>query len=146
MYCRNCGAEVPEKAEICVKCGTKPMNAAKFCWNCGTETSDAQEICVKCGVNLKKGGGAAGEGKDWLVTLLLAIFLGGLGIHRFYVGLTGTAVVMLCLYVIGWILAPFTLGITGLLPLAALVWALIDIISIATGKFKDKDGNPLVKK
>lgn len=122
------------------------MNATKFCWNCGTETSDAQEICVKCGVNLKKGGsGAPGEGKDWLTTLLLAIFVGGLGIHRFYVGLTGTAVVMLILWVVGWATVWF-FGIGGIFFLATFIWALIDVIQIATGKFKDKDGNPLVKK
>ena len=121
MYCRNCGAEIPEKAEICVKCGVKPMNAAKFCWNCGTQTSEAQEICIKCGVSLKKASAAAfGEGKDWLTTLLLSIFLGGLGIHRFYVGLTGTAVVMLVLWILGWATVWF-FGIGGIFWLAVYI-------------------------
>ena len=68
------------------------------------------------------------QGKDWLVTLLLAIFLGGLGVHRFYVGKIGTGVLQL-----------LTLGGCG-------IWALVDIILIAMGKFTDSDGNPLVKK
>ena len=68
------------------------------------------------------------QGKDWLVTLLLAIFLGGLGVHRFYVGKTGTGILMLC-----------TCGGLG-------IWSLIDIILIAVGKFTDAAGNPLVKK
>ena len=66
------------------------------------------------------------EPKKKLTVLLLAIFLGGLGIHRFYVGKTGTGLIQL-----------FTLG-------GCFVWALIDIVMIATGKFLDKHGNALV--
>lgn len=63
--------------------------------------------------------------KDWLVTLLLSIFLGSLGIHRFYVGKIGTGILQL-----------ITLGGCG-------VWSLIDIIMIVTGNFTDKDGNAI---
>lgn len=63
--------------------------------------------------------------KEWLVTLLLAVFLGTLGIHRFYVGKIGTGILQL-----------ITLGGCG-------VWTLIDIIMIATGSFQDKDGNEI---
>ena len=60
--------------------------------------------------------------KEWLITLLLSLFLGTLGVHRFYVGKIGTG-----------ILQVLTLGGCG-------IWTLIDIIMIATGNFKDKDG------
>ena len=63
--------------------------------------------------------------KNKTTALLLCIFLGGLGVHRFYVGKTGTGVV--------WLLTGGILGIG---------W-LIDIIMIAVGKFKDKQGNIL---
>lgn len=60
--------------------------------------------------------------KEWLVTLLLSLFLGSLGVHRFYVGKIGTGILQL-----------LTLGGCG-------IWTLIDVIMIATGHFKDKDG------
>ncbi len=66
--------------------------------------------------------------KDWLTTLLLCIFLGGFGGHRFYVGKTGTAVAQL-----------LTLGGCG-------IWAIIDLIQIITGAFTDANGQPLLKK
>jgi TM2 domain-containing membrane protein YozV len=61
-----------------------------------------------------------------LVALLLCFFLGPLGAHRFYAGKIGTGVVQL-----------LTLGGMG-------IWALIDLILILCGTFKDADGNPIV--
>jgi TM2 domain-containing membrane protein YozV len=60
--------------------------------------------------------------KNFVATLLLCILLGGLGIHRFYVGKIGTGILQL-----------ITLGGLG-------IWALIDLIMIAIGKFTDKEG------
>lgn len=66
--------------------------------------------------------------KDWLTCLLLEIFFGCLGIHRFYVGKTGSGI----LYLI-------TCGVFG------IGW-LVDLIKILTGKFTDKAGHPIVRK
>ena len=56
------------------------------------------------------------------VALALAALLGPFGAHRFYVGKTGTAALMLC-----------TLGGLGL-------WYLYDVILVAGGSFRDMDG------
>ncbi|MDQ2623977.1 MAG: TM2 domain-containing protein [Actinomycetota bacterium] len=55
------------------------------------------------------------------IAAVLAFFLGTLGIHRFYVGKTGTGIAMI-----------LTLGAFG-------VWTLIDFIMILIGSFKDKE-------
>jgi TM2 domain-containing membrane protein YozV len=67
------------------------------------------------------------EGKNWTVTLLLAILVGSLGVDRFYTGHIGLGILKL-----------ITCGGLG-------IWWLIDIILIATGKYMDKEGKPLVK-
>ena len=54
---------------------------------------------------------------------MLCFFLGGLGIHRFYVGKTATGVAQL-----------ITLGGCG-------IWVLIDFIMILLSKFTDAQGN-----
>jgi TM2 domain-containing membrane protein YozV len=66
--------------------------------------------------------------KDWLTTLLLCLFLGGLGVHRFYTGHTVIGIVQL-----------LTLGGCG-------IWSLVDLIMIAIGSYKDASGNALLKK
>jgi TM2 domain-containing membrane protein YozV len=60
--------------------------------------------------------------KSGITTLLLCFFLGCLGIHRFYVGKTGTGIIQL-----------LTIGGFG-------VWVLIDFLMIVLGKFTDSDG------
>lgn len=54
MYCRNCGSEVDDKAEICVHCGVRVTNGDSYCQNCGAETTEKQEMCIKCGCMLEK--------------------------------------------------------------------------------------------
>lgn len=60
--------------------------------------------------------------KSKVTALLLCIFLGGLGIHRFYVGKTGSGILYL-----------LTAGVFG------IGW-IVDIFSIALGGFRDANG------
>jgi len=66
--------------------------------------------------------------KDWVVTLVLAVVLGFLGIDRFYAGSIGLGVLKL-----------LTSGGLGL-------WWLIDIILLATGNYRDGNGHTIATK
>lgn len=88
--------------------------STKMCPQCGSaitsEKPDAEQISSKSGV----------------AALLLCMFFGVLGVHRFYVGKIGTGILML-----------LTWGGLG-------IWAFVDLIIIACCQFTDKEGKRLV--
>ena len=104
MFCSNCGKEITDDSSFCPSCGTKIVKLAEI-----TEMSKKANISPK----------------SRLVATLLAFFLGGLGIHRFYVGKIGTGILTILLT------CCFGIG---------CVWALVDFIFILCGSFTDKDG------
>jgi TM2 domain-containing membrane protein YozV len=105
MYCRNCGKEVNALAVACPSCGVPPRLERKFCFNCGTATEANQVICTKCGVGLVPTGTSE---KSKVAAGLLGIFLGALGIHKFYLGYSREGVIMLLVALIGGVI---TLGV-----------------------------------
>ena len=66
---------------------------------------------------------SSSSGRSQVIALILVILFGILGVHRFYLGYTGIGVLML-----------LTLGLFGIL-------ALIDLIRIAVGDLKPKNGD-----
>ena len=108
LHCTKCGHIVHETARACPQCGAPPYSAPAV-------RRDAPPA-VREGVSPK----------SRLMALLLCLFLGSLGIHRFYVGKTGTGILWLC-----------TLGLIG-------IGSLIDLILIAAGSFRDSTGLPIL--
>ena len=107
-------------------CGFAKGDGEKYCASCGSEINPGAAICVKCGAAVKKVANVDGEQKSKLVAVLLAFFLGAIGIHDFYLGYSKNGVIKIILTVC-----------TGF---GGAVWALIDFIRLLTGSL-DKDAN-----
>jgi TM2 domain-containing membrane protein YozV len=102
MYCKNCGQYIPDNANVCASCGT-PTNDVNFgpkeaaCPHCGATINPNAAICIKCGCPVR---GANPNAKSRLAAGLLGVFLGGLGIHRFYLGYNEIGLVQLLVSVL----------------------------------------------
>jgi TM2 domain-containing membrane protein YozV/RNA polymerase subunit RPABC4/transcription elongation factor Spt4 len=161
MHCRNCGAAVAEGTAICPSCGQPPLAGNKFCPNCGAVSEGNTGFCTQCGTPLNAAGttappltaappvapsvppGPVGavpvnpEQKSKLAGALLGIFVGWLGIHRFYLGYNTIGIIQLVLGVLGFL----TCGVTTLV---AAIWGLVEGILILTGSInRDALGQPL---
>lgn len=121
MYCKSCGNYMGDSA-YCSKCGAKAEGSdANFTINDDPNHSTSHHNV---------------ERKSKLAAGLLGIFLGGLGIHNFYLGFTNKAITQLLLGTIGWILI-----IPGCV---SWIWGLIDGILILSGSVPtDANGVPL---
>lgn len=66
-----------------------------FCKNCGTEVSVNQDVCVKCGTMVATPKSSVTKR---IIAALLAIFLGGIGVHKFYLGkpVMGVVYILFC--------------------------------------------------
>ncbi len=173
MVCQNCGAELKEGAKFCSACGApvqpaqssqagneeyttlgsdqsytqssaqsnaqgspqgdaqgSPQGSTQNYTQYNTQNNYTQSNAQGSAVTYSPDGTMWAEGiavspKSWIAALLLEIFLGAFGIHRFYVGKIGTGI--LWLITLGWV---------------GIGW-LVDLIMIACGSFKDKQGRYL---
>lgn len=110
MYCRHCGTELPEGAVYCTNCAAPVQEPA----------APVQNV-----------------GKNRVVVGLMALFLGTLGIHNFYLGYKNKALTQLLVSVIGGIFS------CGIATLAVGIWTLIESIQIFSGTIStDANGVP----
>ena len=142
-FCTNCGRELSEEFEFCPECGTctsrieqddtfscfNNQSVQEQCPSCGELMPEDMFYCLGCGYHFKdiatKGSGEGlnevvhrvktmnGTWKNKWVSLLLCIFLGWLGAHKFYEGKLSIGLIYL-----------FTLGLWG------IGW-IVDIIRLA---------------
>lgn len=108
----------------CSNCGVKLDADERFCHNCG-RTVQFQNTAQNTYTSAQSGQ------KSKFIAGILAILLGTLGIHNFYLGYTKKGVTQLLLFVFffGWI---------------SFIWGIIDGIRIFTDKINcDAKGVPL---
>jgi len=132
MFCRNCGKEVHPLAVACPSCGVPPLVEKKFCSNCGSATQTNQAMCVKCGFALVTPPATVAvqaqspEAKSKVAAGLLGIFLGSLGIHKFYLGYTSPGVIMLLVSLVG---GAITCGVaTGVMSIIGLIEGIVYLV------------------
>ena len=123
-FCKHCGQVIDADCVVCPKCGKqvedlKTSHPENIIINNNNNASSSASAIVNA-----SGYGSMVSPKSWLVTLLLCLFLGVVGGHRFYAGKIVTAIIMILL------------SLTGI----SEIWALIDLIMIILSKFKDKQG------
>lgn len=81
-----------------------------FCKNCGKEIADDADICTNCGCFVKKGSTANSVAKEnvgdksRIVSGLLGIFLGGIGAHNFYLRRWANAIIQLVMSICAFVL------------------------------------------
>ncbi len=54
MYCKNCGAEMNDIQDVCLKCGVRKGKGDSYCQNCGSQVLPGAEFCIGCGVRVNK--------------------------------------------------------------------------------------------
>lgn len=119
MFCPKCGKEIEENLEQCPVCGEAVKKEKQ-------DTPVINIVNTNANTNTNTNVIPGYRPKKKTTALLLAIFLGVFGFHRFYVGKTGTGILWL-----------FTAGLFG------IGW-IVDIILIAVGSFRDAAHMPLV--
>lgn len=74
---------------------TNTIANSKYCRDCGTVIAASATACPHCGgIQAGSDFGSAG-GRSRIVAFLLAICLGGIGIHKFYLGQNGQGILYL---------------------------------------------------
>ena len=131
MFCANCGNQIVAGAMFCGKCGTPaPANASGPAQSAAAQAAAPAYTAPQPGAYAQPAYGVATPPKTFVATWLFSLFLGQLGIDRFYTGHAGLGVGKL-------LVTLFTFGFGG------WVWQLVDLILLLNGSFKDSYGRAL---
>lgn len=120
--------------KFCQECGTAIARDAITCSQCGASQSSERPVYVE----VRQQPSENESKKSRLVALLLFIFLGYLGAHRFYAGKVVTGILIILFGLFGFV----TLGIPWFL---LGIWLIVDFILIVTGAFKDSKGKRITQ-
>ncbi len=90
-------------------------------------------MCLNCGVAVSGTGAAvksSGTNDEWLIAMLLAMFLGSFGAHNFYLKRNSIAI------------AQLVLGLCSCFIISG-IWSLVDWAMILSGNYRKADGTIL---
>ena len=138
MYCTNCGEQMENGQAVCTKCGFAKDTGNKYCGNCGAEVQPQQAMCTNCGcpVNEAKRQADAAQanandqvgGQDKIVIIIVAVFIGTLGVHNFMMGETKKGLFKLLMSLVGGMACGIGVAVS-------LVLTIMDIVKIASGTY-----------
>lgn len=139
--CPHCKGELlisdPDEVELIdtfIPAPKKEINLkTKFCHHCGEKIASEAEICPKCGVRQGRFKESAKPQSDnrRITAALLALFLGTLGAHWFYLGQKNKAIIyLLCIF------PGFILIIPALISCALSIYDGVTFLSMSDSKFE----------
>ncbi len=139
MKCPNCAGDIPTGATRCLKCGThvepQPPAAPMY-------AAQAAPPMQPAGPYVQPGPMVQST-RSKIVAGLLGIFLGGLGVHRFYLGFHAIGAAQLILFVAGMPLI-MACGVGAFMMIGAGIWGLVEGIMILAGAINtDAEGRVL---
>lgn len=128
-YCTNCGRLLMEDFDFCPECGTEVLTAAQnafaaqarestqICPRCGERMPSDAFYCLSCGAIFDEQAAdfsnvqnsvnyQSGIWRNKWITLLLCVFFGWMGAHKYYEGKVRMGVIYtltLGLFFIGWV-------------------------------------------
>lgn len=122
MYCTKCGCEIDDAAVICPKCGVPTSNYTAAQQQPVAQPAVQQTVQVNVTAP-----GTGVSPKSRTTALLLCIFLGLIGGHKFYLGRAGMGILYF-----------FTGGLFS-------IGMIVDLISIIAGSATDNLGRPVTR-
>ena len=128
MICNKCGATVPDVSRYCMFCGS-PVSKVNYYNDNNDDNNDNRDRTYYSDFDYDFG---MDEPKSKKTAGLLGIFLGGFGVHRFYLGYTMMGVLQIVVSVL-------TCGLGG------SIWGFIEGLCILCDRAitTDANGRPL---
>ena len=122
MFCRKCGKEINENSKFCKYCG---FDLTQYMENQNNSNQQLQEPTTVVFNNQEI---YTGRVKKKWITFILWLFLGYIGIHKFYNDKYGVGIAYIIANATGSILIFLSLGI--MLPIVLIIQAIVAIIDL----------------